>query len=74
MLQKKDFQGTYHNRSGGKCAQYRTIAWLDTSESTVRPRDLITMDENGLLTKVRGGAIARRPSVSRHMMRMSETG
>jgi DeoR family fructose operon transcriptional repressor len=32
---------------------------LDASESTVR-RDLITMDENGLLTKVHGGAIARR--------------
>jgi DeoR family fructose operon transcriptional repressor len=30
---------------------------LDASESTVR-RDLITMDENGLLTKVHGGAIA----------------
>lgn len=38
---------------------------LDASESTVR-RDLITMDENGLLTKVHGGAIARRPSVSTH--------
>ena len=38
---------------------------LDASESTVR-RDLITMDENGLLTKVHGGAIAKRPSVSTH--------
>ena len=38
---------------------------LDASESTVR-RDLITMDENGLLTKVHGGAIARRPSESTH--------
>ena len=38
---------------------------LDASESTVR-RDLITMDENSLLTKVHGGAIARRPSVSTH--------
>ena len=38
---------------------------LDASESTFR-RDLITMDENGLLTKVHGGAIARRPSVSTH--------
>ena len=51
---------------------------LDASESTVR-RDLITMDENGLLTKVHGGAIARRPvsdiliMCTHTRMRMSET-
>lgn len=36
---------------------------LDTSESTVR-RDLITLDEAGLLTRVRGGAMAVGESFS----------
>jgi DeoR family fructose operon transcriptional repressor len=35
---------------------------LDASESTIR-RDLNTMDENGLLTKVHGGAVAKRQSI-----------
>ena len=41
------------------------MAALDASESTVR-RDLNTMDDNGLLTKVHGGAVAKRPSISTH--------
>ena len=36
---------------------------LNASESTIR-RDLNTMDENGLLTKVHGGAIANKPLIS----------
>lgn len=36
---------------------------LDTSESTIR-RDLITLDEAGLLTRVRGGAMAAGESFS----------
>lgn len=39
------------------------MAALEASESTIR-RDLNTMDENGLLTKVHGGAIAKKPSIS----------
>ena len=35
---------------------------LDASESTVR-RDLITMDENGLLTKVHGGRLILKRQV-----------
>ena len=37
---------------------------LRSSESTVR-RDLNTLDEEGLLTKVRGGAISKRPFSTR---------
>ncbi len=38
---------------------------LDASESTIR-RDLNAMDDNGLLTKVHGGAIAKRQKISTH--------
>lgn len=62
---RKIFKDTVHNRSGGSATIQELMTALDASESTVR-RDLITMDENGLLTKVHGGAIARRPSVSTH--------
>lgn len=36
---------------------------LNASESTIR-RDLNTMDEKGLLTKVHGGAVAKKPDIS----------
>lgn len=41
----------------------KLCAMLDASESTIR-RDLILLDESGLLTKVRGGAISVAENVS----------
>ena len=49
----------------GSATMQELMTALDASESTVR-RDLNTMDENGLLTKVHGGAVAKRPSISTH--------
>ena len=49
----------------GSATMQELMTALDASESTVR-RDLNTMDDNGLLTKVRGGAVAKRPSISTH--------
>ena len=40
--------------AAGSATIQELMTALDASESTVR-RDLITMDENGLLTKVHGG-------------------
>lgn len=47
----------------GSVTMQELMTALDASESTVR-RDLNAMDENGLLTKVHGGAIAKRQTVS----------
>ena len=49
----------------GSATMQELMTALDASESTVR-RDLNTMDENGLLTKVHGGAVAKRPFISTH--------
>ena len=49
----------------GSATMQELMAALDASESTVR-RDLNTMDDNGLLTKVHGGAVAKRPSIRTH--------
>lgn len=49
----------------GSATMHELMTALDASESTVR-RDLNTMDDNGLLTKVHGGAVAKRPSISTH--------
>ena len=49
----------------GSATMQELMAALDASESTVR-RDLNTMDDNGLLTKVHGGAVAKSPSISTH--------
>ena len=48
--------------SEGSATMQKLMIALDASESTIR-RDLNTMDENGLLTKVHGGAIAKKPSI-----------
>ena len=40
--------------SEGSATMQKLMTALDASESTIR-RDLNTMDENGLLTKVHGG-------------------
>ena len=49
--------------SEGSATMQELMTALDASESTIR-RDLNTMDENGLITKVHGGAIAKKPSIS----------
>ena len=49
--------------SEGSATMQKLMIALDASESTIR-RDLNTMDENGLLTKVHGGAIAKKPSIN----------
>ena len=49
--------------SEGSATMQELMTALDASESTIR-RDLNTMDENGLLTKVHGGAIAKKPSIN----------
>lgn len=49
----------------GSATIQELMAALKASESTIR-RDLNTMDENGLLTRVHGGAIAKKPSISTH--------
>ena len=49
--------------SKGSATMQELMTALDASESTIR-RDLNTMDENGLITKVHGGAIAKKPSIS----------
>lgn len=46
----------------GSASLQELMAALDASESTIR-RDLNTMDENGLITKVHGGAVAKKPTV-----------
>ena len=51
----------------GSATMQELMAALDASESTVR-RDLNTMDDNGLLTKVR----LQRDLPSVHMMKMSK--
>lgn len=47
----------------GSATLQELMAALNASESTIR-RDLNTMDENGMLTKVHGGAVARKPEIS----------
>lgn len=47
----------------GSATMQDLMTALEASESTIR-RDLNTMDENGLLTKVHGGAIAKKPLIS----------
>ena len=49
----------------GSATVQELMAELDASESTVR-RDLNAMDDNGLLTKVHGGAIAKRQIIRTH--------
>ena len=49
--------------SEGSATMQELMTALDASESTIR-RDLNTMDKNGLITKVHGGAIAKKPSIS----------
>lgn len=46
----------------GSATVQQLMAELDASESTIR-RDLNAMDGNGLLTKVHGGAVAKKPQI-----------
>ena len=45
----------------GAISLQELVTLLDTSESTIR-RDLFLLDEEGLIKKVRGGAIAGKQS------------
>lgn len=49
----------------GSATLQELMTALNASESTIR-RDLNAMDENGMLTKVHGGAVARKPDISTH--------
>lgn len=55
---------TIIEENGSATVQQLMIA-LDASESTIR-RDLNSMDEKGLLSKVHGGAIANKTSIRTH--------